>query len=163
MRRQNLDDAPYNASQAVTATFTSGAPSLGAASLSSGGMGPNLGGPGMPGQPRKKSGYFGQWVKLLGLDTFIATARGGLVRDPITGQLRAPDRRSRDNPWSQGVVINCKDFWTDPAPYFGRRTGSEALLAGEPVNYARMYDMPRRRTGGNRGMVYTSVADGDDV
>jgi len=39
-------------------------------------------------------------------------------------------------------VQNCKDFWCDPAPVFGRRETGAAVLGGEPVNYTEMYESP---------------------
>lgn len=158
--RKNMEYTSYNASQAVTATLAAGTPSLGAAGLTTSGMGPNPATVGDTAPPRKRPGFLGSWVKLLGLDNVVAIARNGTTRDPVTGRLQARERRA--NPWSRGIVTNCQDFWRDPAPYFGTRTGSEALLGGERVNYARMYDMPRRTTG-SRGMVYTSVADEESV
>ena len=158
--RRNREYIPNNASQAVTATLAAGTPSLGAAGLTTSGMGPNPATVGDSGPPRKRPGFFGQWVKLLGLDNVVAIARNGATRDPVTGRVEVRERRG--NPWSRGIVTNCQDFWMDPAPYFGSRTGAEALLGGERVNYANMYDMPRRTTG-TRGMVYTSVANEESV
>ncbi|KAH8709994.1 AFG1-like ATPase-domain-containing protein [Phaeosphaeriaceae sp. PMI808] len=48
-----------------------------------------------------KPSIIDQWKRLLGLDTFVATASQ-------TGQ-----RQRRGNPWSQGMVTNCKDFFCD--------------------------------------------------
>ena len=123
------------ASQAITSALTTGSTSMEGAQLSNVGMGPN---PAVPsGQHQHKEGYFSQWKKLLGLDTFIATAIGG-----SEGANRS---RRRGNPYSRGILTNCKDFWCDPAPYFGKRETGSAMLDGEPVNYTRMYETPMRR------------------
>ncbi|KKY23026.1 putative palmitoyltransferase akr1 [Phaeomoniella chlamydospora] len=155
MRNRNMDSIPGNTSQAVTAALTAGTTSLGAAGLTSSGMGPNPTTADTASVPKKPKGFCGRWSQILGLDTFIATARGGLIKDPATGKLQ-PRQRPK-NLFSRGIIGNCKDFWMDPAPYFGRRTGAYAMLGGQVVNYARMYDVPRQTTGG-RGMVYTSLA-----
>jgi palmitoyltransferase len=83
-----------------------------------------------------KEGCFSQWKKLLGLDTFVATAQEGLE-----GSRRS---RRRQNPFTRGIITNCKDFWCDPAPYFGRRDIGAGMLDGEIVNYAQMYEVPPR-------------------
>jgi len=66
------------------------------------------------------------------------------------------------------VVRNCKDFWCDPAPYFGKRQTGAAMLDGEVVNYTRMYETPprmkmtrpRQDVG---GAMYHNVAGDDSV
>lgn len=122
------------ATQVVTSAITAGTTSLSAASLTNAGMGPDPAiGPEPPDNaPARKQGCFAQWQKLLGLDTFIATATG------------RSGRRKRGNPFSRGVVTNCRDFWFDPAPYLGRRENGAAMLDGEVVNYTRMYETPSR-------------------
>ena len=89
---------------------------------------------------------------MLGLDTFIATAS-----DAAQGRLQ-----TRGNPFSRGLVGNCKDFWCDPAPIFGKRHNGDSLLGGEVVNYTDMYETPLRARSGRTGvdsMVYSAVAD----
>lgn len=104
------------------------------AQLTSTGLGPN---PAVPSAPHPhKEGCLGQWKKLLGLDSFVATAQGSL--DGGRGSRR------RGNPFSRGVVTNCKDFWCDPAPYFGKRETGTAMLGGDVINYTRMYEAPPR-------------------
>ena len=105
--------------------------------------------------PRRPDGCLTRWKKLLGLDAFMATAQDGLA-DASTGR-----RRNRSNPFSRGIIGNCRDFWCDPAPVFGRRTTGEAMLGGQIVNYARMYDRPLQTTGMG-GMVYRGLPGGDD-
>ena len=92
-------------------------------------------------------GWFGQWKKILGIDTFVETAFHGY-------EGRKNRSRQQRNPYSVGCIQNCKDFWCDPAPLFGKRENGEAVLGGEPVNYTMMYEtpMPYRRTRGG-GMV----------
>ncbi len=108
--------------------------------------------------PRRPDSCLTRWKKLLGLDTFLATAS-----DASTGKIQ-----NRGNPFSRGVIGNCRDFWCDPAPFFRRRKTAQGYLGGEVVDYAAMYDVPlrlRRSRRGRRnpasardGMAYTRVA-----
>lgn len=105
--------------------------------------------------PRRPDGFLTRWKKMLGLDTFIATAS-----DAAQGRLQ-----SRGNPFSRGLVGNCKDFWCDPAPIFGKRHNGDSLLGGEVVNYTDMYETPLRARSGRTGvdsMVYSAVADDEN-
>ncbi|KAL8831827.1 MAG: hypothetical protein Q9191_000651, partial [Dirinaria sp. TL-2023a] len=143
------------AAQAVTAMATAGTTSMSGAQLTSSGMGPDPATPGHRARNHRREGFFAQWKKLLGLDTFVATAQG------------TAGSRRRGNPFSRGIITNCKDFWCDPEPYFGRRETGAAILGGEPVNYTRMYEVPprmkkRRPTEGAEGGMYHSV-DSEDV
>ena len=148
------------AAAAITSVLTAGSTSTDGAQLNPAGMGPN---PAIPSSHRphaRKEGCFAQWKKLLGLDTFVATATGGLE-----GGGRS---RRRGNPFSRGVITNCKDFWCDPAPVFRRRENGAAMLDGEMVNYTRMYETPprmklRRPRQDGEGGVYHSVGDEDAV
>lgn len=101
-------------------------------------------------QSRRKEGFVAQWKKLLGLDAFLVTASDA--------SSAGNDRRR--NPFSRGVITNCKDFWLDPAPYFGRRTVGEGMLGGKVVNYARMYEPPPRTSNG--GATHYHAVDGMD-
>lgn len=109
----------------------------------------------------QKTGCFARWKKLLGLDTFVETARHG-----IEGSNKH-SRRSR-NPFSHGCLGNCKDFWCDPAPVFGQRRNGMAMLGGQIVDYTDMYEAPllittrARRSGRGEG-IYESVATEDVV
>lgn len=82
-----------------------------------------------------------QWKRLLGLDTFVATA------------TQAGQQRQRGNPWSRGIITNCKDFWCDGAPVFKKKESGYARLAGERIDYTRLYDIPKMRysRGGGAG------------
>jgi palmitoyltransferase len=64
-------------------------------------------------------------------------------------------------------VGNCKDFWCDPAPVFGRRQNGAAMLKGQVVDYTSMYETPRmvmtRSRGGQDGGRYESIATDDAV
>ena len=102
-------------------------------------------------KPRHPDRFLTRWKKLLGLDAFMATAQDGLSEG---------NRRDRSNPFSRGIITNCRDFWCDPAPLFGQRKTGESMLGGQVVNYARMYDKPMRSMGSG-GMMYSSVA-GDE-
>lgn len=145
-------------SEAITSAITAGTTSLSGASLTNAGMGPDpVIGSGPPGDDRpRKVGCFEYWKKLLGLDTFIATATG------------RSGRRKRGNPFSRGVITNCRDFWFDPAPYFGQRESGAAMLNGEGINYTTMYETPPNmrisRAGQDRnGGMYHSVNTEDAV
>lgn len=135
--------------------MAAGTTSLDAAGFSASGQGPN---PALarPHPPQRRHGCLQQWSSLLGIDTFFATARDGLRERPQAARPR--------NPFSRGVVTNCRDFWCDPAPLFGRRQSGAAMLGGEVVNYHDMYETPRRMHAGSRageGGAYRSVAGED--
>ncbi len=147
------------ASAAITSALTAGSTNLSDAQLTDTGVGPNPALPKGPHRHHHKEGCFSQWKKLLGLDTFVATA---------TGSLEGGRSRRRGNPFSRGVVVNCRDFWCDPAPYFGQRENGAAMLGGDVVNYTRMYETPprmkfRRPQQDADGGVYHSVGDDDAV
>lgn len=156
MRGNNFHGS--RASEAITSALTAGTTSMEGAQMGGGGMGPS---PTTPSSHQAhnsgKQGFFAIWKKLLGLDTFVATATGGLE----------PKNRSRRNPFSRGMVMNCKDFWCDAAPYFGKREAGAAMLDGEMINYTRMYETPPRmklrapRDGD--GSMYHSVGDDEAV
>ncbi|KAI9760952.1 MAG: hypothetical protein M4579_001328 [Chaenotheca gracillima] len=140
----------FSAAETITSALTTGSTSLEGAQLTASGAGPDPAllpsmpapGPNTASAHRHnhppRGGFFNQWKKLLGLDTFVATAQGGLQ-----GGSRARARRDR-NPFSRGVLTNCKDFWCDPAPVFGRREPGAASLDGDSINYLRMYEPPPR-------------------
>ena len=143
------------ASEAITAALTSGSTSLSGAQLDSpSGHSHGHG-------HHHKEGCFAQWKKLLGLDTFLATAQDGLE-----GSRR---NRRRQNPFSRGIIMNCKDFWCDPAPFFGKRDTGVAMLDGQVVNYTRMYETPprmkvrRSRNSDGDGGQYHSVDNDNNV
>lgn len=117
------------------------------------------------GHGHRHGGFLKHWARLLGVDTFIETARG---RGAATNGVGGKNRRNR-NPFNRGCVANCRDFWCDPAPVFGRRETGAAVLGGTPVNYTEMYESPAvmeilrgggapRRAGG-----YEVVAGEDSV
>ena len=143
--------------EAVLAPAIAGTTSMDGAQMTAGSTGPNpaLAPAHRHGGPRKE-GCLSQWKKLLGLDAFMATARG-----------RAGARR-KGNPFSRGIVTNCRDFWCDPAPVFRRRENGAAMLDGEVVNYTRMYEIPprmksRRIRQGEDGGRYQSLGTDDEV
>ncbi|KAI0550079.1 hypothetical protein F4679DRAFT_543860 [Xylaria curta] len=128
---------------------------------------PNFGGPPSaaddPLGERKGHGHHGhkhrsflqQWSRILGVDTFIETATG---RGAATGK----NMRKKKNPYSKGYVQNCKDFWCDPSPMFGRRENGDAMFGGERINYTEVYESPAAMglgmTGQRRGQ-YEAVAN----
>ncbi|MCJ1473250.1 palmitoyltransferase akr1 [Lambiella insularis] len=146
-------DRGSRASDALTAVLTSGSTTLSGAQLNP--VASHAHGHG------HKDGYLAQWKKLLGLDTFLATAQNGLDGGRHT--------RRRQNPFSRGIIVNCKDFWFDPAPIFGKREVGTGMLDGQVVNYARMYETPRQitshhsRHGDNNGGLYHSIDNGNNV
>lgn len=109
-------------------------------------------------------GFLKSWSKLLGVDAFIETATG---RGAATGTGK---KRRKKNPYSRGCITNCKDFWCDPSPMFGRRENGTAVLGGQVVNYTDMYESPSGMEGvggvvargGRRAGGYEAVA-GDEV
>jgi hypothetical protein len=152
--RGHLDHATTG-SQEITAALAAGTTSLDSTGLSAPGRGPNSTLASTNG-PRQKHGWFDQWKRLLGLDTFFATAQAGF------GDRRHPSRQK--NLFSRGIIANCRDFWGDPAPIFGKRDPGSAMLGGEIVNYYRMYETPLRMHGSSRGgsgAVYRSLAGED--
>ncbi|KAF2124991.1 hypothetical protein P153DRAFT_300548 [Dothidotthia symphoricarpi CBS 119687] len=64
----------------------------------------------LPRRPQPKSSIWDQWKRLLGLDTFVAIALHGSRAEEMQR------RQARGNPYSQGVMANCKDFWCDGSP-----------------------------------------------
>ncbi|KAF2623633.1 hypothetical protein BU25DRAFT_442384 [Macroventuria anomochaeta] len=108
----------HTAAEAVTSFVTTGDTSQdvagGAASTGPAGNAPTNGfGSGqdtgdVPKRPQPKHSVWDQWKRLLGLDTFVAIALHGSNAD----QMRA-QRQRRGNPFSRGIVTNCKDFWCD--------------------------------------------------
>jgi palmitoyltransferase len=109
----------------------------------------------------RHGGFLKHWARLLGVDTFIETARG-------RGAAAGGKRKSNRNPFSRGCLANCRDFWCDPAPVFGRRETGAAVLGGVPVNYTEMYERPSVMDllggggGGRRAGGYEAVA-GEEV
>ncbi|KAF2275678.1 uncharacterized protein EI97DRAFT_69429 [Westerdykella ornata] len=105
---------------------------------------------------RPNQSIWDQWKRLLGLDTFVATALRG---------SRANQARSRGNPFSRGVVTNCKDFFCDSSPIFKKKESGYAQLGGERVDYTRMYEIPKMRyqRGGGRYEAVAGEEDGDVV
>lgn len=103
----------------------------------------------------KHRSFLQQWSRILGVDTFIETATG---RGAATGKKM----RKKQNPYSQGYVQNCRDFWCDPAPTFGRRENGDAQFGGERINYTEVYESPAAMAlglSGRRRGGYEEVAN----
>lgn len=140
---------------AVTSFVTTGDTSQdvtgsGAGSGSTNGFGSGQDVGDIPKRKEPKASVWQQWKRLLGLDTFVATAM----------QSSHHDHQSRGNPFSRGVVTNCKDFFCDGSPVFGRKEGGYARLGGERVDYTRLYEVPKmryQRSGGGEGGRYESL------
>ena len=147
---------PHGAGDAITSFVTSGTTSMDQAGLTGGDRGPD---PAVqPERPHQKHGCLEQWKRMLGIDTFLATTMFG----SNTSRQQAI---ARSNPFSRGLLQNCRDFWFDPAPVFGSRSNGEALLGGQKVDYTRMYEVPvmTRRSGGRGGGAYEAVAADEEV
>ncbi|KAI9842619.1 MAG: palmitoyltransferase akr1 [Thelocarpon superellum] len=123
------------ATEVVTSALTAGTTSLEGAGLASPGGGPEGMAHAHP-HPHHHEGYFARWKKLLGLDTFVATA--------VSGYHGRHQRQRNRNPFSRGIMTNCQDFLCDPAPLFGPRETGAAMLGGERVNYTKLYETPSR-------------------
>jgi len=104
---------------------------------------------------------------MLGVDTFMATAVFG-------SRAKEVRQQNKRNPFSRGILQNCRDFWLDPAPVFGRRTNGEGMLGGEKVDYTSIYELPafnkvmststRRVRGEDGGTArYAAVATDEEV
>ena len=149
------------ASDAVTNALMTGATSWSGSQIGSTGMGPDPALPPThaPGHHHHKEGCFAQWKKMLGVDVFVDTAK------ETYGSSGNRSRQSR-NPFSNGCMGNCKDFWFDPAPVFGKRENGSAQLGGQTVDYTSMYETPRlgtRRRGGGEAGAYEAVAADETV
>lgn len=133
---------------ALTTAITTGSTSF-EASLSTDSAAAPIGSSAPHAHKKQKEGCFAQWKKLLGLDTFVATALHG---------SRAPEvlARRKKNPYNRGIVRNCGDFWCDAGAgpkglLFGKKGDGAGLLGGEQVDYRRLYEIPsamRYRSGG---------------
>lgn len=106
------------------------------------GSGQDIGDVPKPREP--KASIWDQWKRLLGLDTFLTIALQG-------SRAGHTHTRPQGNPFSRGIVTNCKDFWCDGSPVFGRKEGGFAKLGGERVDYTRLYEVPRMRYQSSRG------------
>lgn len=106
-------------------------------------------------------GFLRQWSRLLGVEPFLETIRG---RSAATGGLKNGRRRNK-NPYSRGVVGNCRDFWCDPAPVFGQRENGSAVIGGEPINYTAIYESPTLMeiSRGRRRGEYEQVSGTEEV
>ncbi len=148
-------------SEAITSALTTGTTTRTGAQIGSTGLGPDPALPPPSHAPghrhHHKAGCFAQWKKILGVDTFVETALD------YKANKNGP-RRNR-NPFSTGCIGNCKDFWCDPAPVFGKRANGAAMLGGQIVDYTAMYETPRmmgtRRREGDAA--YESVPADDNV
>jgi len=149
----------HGVGDAVTNFVATGTTSLDASQLTSGDRGPDPAVTRHP--PHEKRGFFKQLATMLGLDTFMATALFGK-------RAKEVQKRNRGNPFSRGILQNCKDFWLDPAPVFGRRMNGEGMLDGERVDYTNMFDVPahatrRVRQEDGQQASYTAVATDEEA
>lgn len=159
---------PSQAAEAITSALTAGTTSMAGAQLGAGGHGPDPALPPThaPHAHHHRQGCFATWKRILGVDTFLETAFHGYGGS----RNRVARARKPKNPFSRGIIGNCKDFWCDPAPIFGPRENGSAMLGGVVVNYTTVYETPPRmslRTRSNGatsgGGAYESVATDDDA
>ena len=143
----------HGAGEALTSFVTTGSTSMEGAQVD--GSTPPQGSSSAEAHPKRKEGCWQQWKRLLGLDTFIATALHG----SNAAQVQA---RQRSNPFTRGCLTNCKDFWFEPGPIFGRKENGAALLDGQRVDYTRLYEPPPRMTVRRRGGDEYAAVDTDD-
>lgn len=102
-------------------------------------------------------GFLQTWSRILGVDTFIETATG-------RGAAMTKKQKKKKNPYSRGCVQNCKDFWCDSAPVFGKRELGDAALGGQRVNWADTYESPvAMDAGGRRGRSGYETVAGDEI
>jgi hypothetical protein len=144
---------PPPASERLTSFLTTGAPDMAAGSIDAANRGPDPAAAGAH-RPPQRASCLQTWYRLLGIDTFMATAFG--KRDGHSHAAPAANR----NPFSRGCFQNCADFWYDDSPVFGSRENGFAKLGGAKVDYTTMYDLP---AGGRGSGGYVAVADEDDA
>jgi len=156
----------------ITTALATGTTTLEGAQVDASGAGPDAtstpadphaghahaGGRGHSHPHKKKEGCWSQWKKLLGLDTFIATALHGSKADEVIA-------RRRRNLFSKGLITNCSDFWCDAGGWkhlLSKREDGTAMLGGKEVDYRGLYEVPGGGEGGAmryRSGGYESVAD----
>ncbi|KAG9723752.1 palmitoyltransferase akr1, partial [Aureobasidium melanogenum] len=116
----------------------------GSTSQEGGSIGASGGGP-TTGTPRHnttgKESCFTQWKRILGVDTFVATALYGSRAQEVLAQRR-------ENPFTKGIMRNCGDFWFDGegggvGSMFGGKEMGMGVLGGVKVDYRKLFDLPR--------------------
>lgn len=159
---ENMFGVNTRSAVSLSSAFTStGAPldPSTAAPPSGSDVGPH--GPPGHGHGHRHGGILKHWGRLLGVDTFIETARGRGAATASGGGAAGKRRGANKNPFSKGCLANCRDFWCDPAPVFGRRETGAAVLGGQAVNYTEMYESPAVMEvlggGGRRAGGYEAV------
>ena len=119
----------------ATAAVMTGSTSLEGGEITARGSGPDS--RISPTPHRHQETCFEQWKRLLGVDTFVATAVYGSKAEEMQA-------KNKQNPFQRGCITNCRDFFFDPAPVFGKRRNGEAMLGGEVVDYTCMHEPPPR-------------------
>jgi len=134
----------HTPAEAITSFVTTGDTSQETGPGSTNGFGSGQDTGDAPPRPPPKHSVWDQWKRLLGLDTFAATA---------FRRSQASQPRNLGNPFSRGVITNCKDFFCDGEPMFKQKESGFARLGGERIDYTRLYEVPKmkmRRQGGAR-------------
>lgn len=144
----------------LMSAITTGSMTLDGAQITDSGAGPDAAGHGHAHghkhKQRKQEGCLSRWGKILGIDTFIAIAFQGYKGHKENKQHQ---HTPKQNPFTRGMLRNCQDFWMD-GPIFGRKESNKALLGGQVVDYANMYDIPRGGMQYRGG--YESVATAEE-
>ncbi|KAK4499585.1 hypothetical protein PRZ48_010103 [Zasmidium cellare] len=124
----------------LMSAITTGSMTLDGAQVGESGAGPDASGHGHghKHKHKKQEGCLTKWSKILGIDTFFAIAFQGYKGHKEKKHQHTP----KQNPFTRGILRNCQDFWMD-GPVFGRKESNKALLGGQVVDYANMYDVPR--------------------
>ncbi|KAF1813484.1 hypothetical protein P152DRAFT_394880 [Eremomyces bilateralis CBS 781.70] len=111
----------------LTTFMTTGATSAGQAAVSATGPGSGSSTDGHHHHHHKNHGFFSQWKKLFGLDAFMATA--------VNSNPAEIEAKQEGNPYTRGIVTNCKDFWCTPtAPYGPIEEYDERVASGRLRN-----------------------------
>ena len=135
----------HTPAEAITSFVTTGDTSQETRSGSTNGFGSGQDTGEGPKRPPPKHSVWDMWKRLLGLDTFAATA---------FRRSQASQPTNRGNPFSRGVITNCKDFFCDGTPILQKKESGFARLGGELIDYTRLYEVPkmkmRRQAGGAR-------------
>lgn len=145
----------------LMSAITTGSVTPDGAQVTESGAGPDAAGQGHAHghkhKQRKQEGCLSKWGKILGIDTFIAIAFQGYKGHK---EKKQHQHAPKENPFSRGILRNCQDFWMD-GPVFGRKESNKALLGGQIVDYANMYDVPRGGMQYRGG--YEAVASADEA
>ncbi|EFQ91945.1 hypothetical protein PTT_11050 [Pyrenophora teres f. teres 0-1] len=92
----------------------------------------------IPARSQPKASIWEQWKRLLGIDTFLTIALNG-----SQGERRR--RQRAGNPFSRGIVTNCKEFWCDDTPEEQETTHGPMAEYDARVEAGRLRDDEHQR------------------